>query len=127
MVDGLAQRLLTLPRVRSQALPALHELHELCGYLNLDGLAEIGRWLHIPNSELYAIASSYTEFEMTPPAADAIAVCRGLSCRIAGADALVAELRAQGEMVVEHECFFTCAVAPVIKTTAGLRGRVGAA
>lgn len=127
MVDGLAELLQTLPRVRSQVLPALHELHELRGYLDPDGIEEIGRWLHIPKSELYAVASSYTEFEMTPAAADAVAVCWGLSCRIAGADALAADLRAQGETVVEHECLFVCAVAPAIKTAAGVRGRAGTA
>ena len=44
---------------------------------------------------------------------------------VLGADALAAELRARGEIVVEHECLFACAVAPVIKTAAGVRGRAG--
>ena len=128
MVEGLAERLQTVARVRSQALPALHELHELRGYLDPDGIEEIGRWLHIPKSELYAVASSYTDFEMAPPTPGAVAVCWGLSCRIAGADALAADFRAQGETVVEHECLFACAVAPVIKTAAaGVRGRAGPA
>ena len=115
------------PRVHWLLREQVARVHDLRGYLDPDGIEEIGRWLHIPKSELYAVASSYTEFEMAPTTAAAVAVCRGLSCRITGSDALAVDLRAQGETVIEHVCLFACAVAPVIKTATGLRGRVGAA
>lgn len=122
MVDGLAERLAALPRERSQALPAFHLLHDLAGSLAPDGLEEIARWLHIPKSELYAVASSYTEFAFHPAPPDAVDVCLGLSCRIAGADALAADLRDAGCTVVGHECLFACAVAPVVRHQGALLG-----
>ena len=117
-IDGLHDRLAPLPRERTQALPALHLLHDLAGYLPPDGLEQIGHWLHIPNSDLYAVATSYTEFRSHPAEPGVVGVCRGLSCRLAGGDALLAELRAAGRRVEERECLFACAVAPVIDDTA---------
>ena len=55
---------------------------------------------------------------------DAVDVCRGLSCQVAGATGLAAELRAMGRTVVEHECMFACAVAPVARVGGEIRGRV---
>ena len=125
-IDGLDDRLARLPRERSQALPALHVLHDLAGYLAPAGLERIGRWLHIPNSDLYAVATSYTEFRSVPAEPGAVGVCRGLSCRLAGADALLDDLRAAGRRVEERECLFACAVAPIV-VEEDLRGRARAA
>lgn len=126
MIEGLAERLGALPRERNQALPALHLLHEIEGHLPADGLEQVAAWLHIPKSELYAIASSYTEFAFRPPPPEAVAVCRGVSCRIAGADALAAQLRDRGRTVIDHECLFACAVAPVVRHGDALLGRATA-
>ena len=125
-IDGLDERLARLPRERSQALPALHLLHDLAGYLAPAGLERIGRWLHIPNSDLYAVATSYTEFRSVPVEPGAVGVCLGLSCRLAGADALLDDLRAAGRRIEERECLFACAVAPVA-VEQNLRGRARAA
>ena len=125
-IDGLDDRLARLPRERGQALPALHLLHDLAGYLAPEGLERIGRWLQIPNSDLYAVATSYTEFRSVPAEPNAVGVCRGLSCRLAGADALLDDLRAAGRRVEERECLFACAVAPVVQdgvVEGRLRGR----
>ncbi len=123
MVEGLADKLATLPRQRGQALPALHVLHDHAGYLEIEGLEEIAAWLHIPKSELYAVAASYTEFEMAPPPQDAVYVCRGLSCQIAGSAELASDLAATGREVVERECMFACAVAPVVRVDGSVVGR----
>jgi NADH:ubiquinone oxidoreductase subunit E len=123
MLEGLAERLTALPRERSQALPALHLLHDIEGRLSADGLEQVAAWLHIPKSELYAVASSYTEFAFQPPPPGAVAVCRGVSCRIAGADALAARIRDRGRTVIDHECLFACAVAPVVRHAGALLGR----
>lgn len=94
-----------LPRERTQALPALHIVDEVFGYLDHAALEEVARWLHIPRAELFAVATSYTEFRWSPLADDAVRVCRGLSCRIAAGGTEV-----DGEA---HECMFLCAAAEV--------------
>ena len=127
MVDGRAERLAELltqvPRERTQALPALHLLHDLAGHLSLEGLEQVAGWLRVSKSELYAVATSYTEFRLDVPAPDMLVVCSGLSCRMAGSSALTTALRVAGRTVEERECFFYCAVAPVAEIAGAMLGR----
>ena len=116
--QALDEALAALPRERTQALPALHILHELEGYLSAEAMERAARRLHVPRSELYAVATSYTEFRFAPPPTDAVRVCRGLTCRIAGSEQTAAQLRAAGREVEEHECMFLCAAAQDAPLTA---------
>ncbi len=116
-MSGLDAALAALPRERSQTLPALHLLHELEGHLSAAGMERTAARLHTPKSELYAVATSYTEFRFAPPPAGAVRICRGLSCRIAGGDRTADRLRAEGAELEQHECMFLCAAAPL--TAAG--------
>ena len=111
------------PRERTYVLPALHAVQAHEGYLSPAGLEGVSRHLRVPNSELYGIAGSYSELRFQPPAADHwIEVCTGLSCRLAGADALLEELRGGADVPVGAvPCRFRCDVAPVacIESTSG--------
>ena len=126
MSDGLTELLAAVPRERNQALPALHLLHDGAGYLPAEGLEEIAAWLFIPRAELYAVATSYSEFRMAAAEEGTVRVCRGLSCRIAGSEALATALREGGRPVEECECLFACAVAPVLETEGIVLGRASA-
>ena len=95
--------LTSLPRQRTQALPALHVVDEVCGYLDYAALEEVARWVHMPRAELFAVATSYTEFRWSPLPDGTVRVCRGLSCQIAAGDSDV-----DGDA---HECMFLCAAA----------------
>ncbi len=126
MSEGGEESLAALPRERTQVLPALHLLHAAIGYLSTDGLERIGSWLHVPLSELYAVATSYTDFRLTAEAAGTVQVCRGLSCRMAGGEALASALRGAGRVVDTVECRFACALAPVVSLAGALIGRASA-
>ncbi|MYE07069.1 MAG: hypothetical protein F4Y04_07610, partial [Chloroflexi bacterium] len=99
----LQQALAALPRQRTQALPALHLVDEVFGFLEYSALEEVAKWIHMPRAELFAVATSYTEFRWSPLASDSVRVCRGMSCQIAAG-----ESEAGGEA---HECMFLCAAA----------------
>ena len=105
--------LAALPRERTQTLPALHLLHHIEGYLSAAGMERVAAWVHAPKSELYAVATSYSEFRFAPPNDGAVRVCGGLTCRIAGSERVAGELRAEGREVEAHECMFLCAAAPL--------------
>ncbi|MDE2967616.1 MAG: NAD(P)H-dependent oxidoreductase subunit E [Chloroflexota bacterium] len=99
----LQQALAGLPRQRTQALPALHLVDEVFGFLEYSALEEVAKWIHMPRAELFAVATSYTEFRWSPLASDSVRVCRGMSCQIAAGESEV-----EGEA---HECMFLCAAA----------------
>ncbi len=110
---------------RTNLLPALHLVQETLGYLPSWALQRVGRQLHIPASEVHGVASGYTEFRFEPPPDGLIQVCTGLSCRLAGADALLAEARARRPDAVETiACVFLCSLAPVIAEGQRFIGRV---
>ena len=110
---------------RSNLLPALHLVQHHLGYLPAWAMERVGRQLHIPTSEVHGVASAYTEFRFSEPPAGLVQVCTGLSCRLAGADALLQQARDRRPEAVETiACVFLCALAPVAVREGEFVGRV---
>jgi NADH:ubiquinone oxidoreductase subunit F (NADH-binding) len=65
--DDLEQRIYAFPRRRTYLLPALHEVHDMHGWLPPDALELIGAHLRVPKSEVFGIASSYPDFRLSEP------------------------------------------------------------
>lgn len=122
--EGLA----ALAAERTNLLPALHLVQETLGYLPSWALQRVGRRLHIPASEVHGVASAYTEFRFEPPPDGLVQICTGLSCRLTGADVMLAEARARRPDAVETiACVFLCSLAPVIGQGERFIGRVDTA
>jgi NADH:ubiquinone oxidoreductase subunit F (NADH-binding)/NADH:ubiquinone oxidoreductase subunit E len=86
------------------------------GYLSEAALSAIAHHGHLPESEVFGVASSYSELRFAPRDARRVTVCSGLSCLLAGARELAGALTAQlpdGWAVEEHPCCFRCDAAPV--------------
>jgi NADH-quinone oxidoreductase subunit F len=124
------QYIRAFPRERTYVLPALHLLHEHEGYLSPEGLSAVALHFKIPNSELYGVACSYSEFSRTPGKGRQVSVCTGLSCLLNGAAELVNTLSAApargaksasaGQYEVsETPCRFLCNLAPVVAVDHG--------
>jgi NADH-quinone oxidoreductase subunit E len=110
---------------RTNLLPALHSVQHVLGYLPGWAMEQVGRQLHIPASEVHGVASGYTEFRFDPPPDGLIHVCTGLSCRLAGADALLKQGHARdGGSVETLPCVFLCALAPVVVSGGEFLGRI---
>jgi NADH:ubiquinone oxidoreductase subunit E len=114
-----------LPRRRDQVLPALHAAHALEGWLPEPAIEAVSDLTSVPLSELYGIISSYSELRLAPPSTH-VEVCTGLSCRIAGADDLLAAAERDGVEVGRVPCRFLCGVAPVAEVRGRYLGRLSA-
>ena len=121
-LSELQQALSALPRQRTQVLPALHVIDELFGYLDHAALEEVARWVHMPRAELFAVATSYTEFRWSRLGDDAVRVCRGMSCQIAAGES-AGESAGDAEA---HECMFLCAAAEQAPISVSGSGRLEA-
>ena len=77
------------PREHGQLLPALHYLQHEFDYLPDWGMEVVSWHLGIPASEVYGAATSYSDLRVDRPGAHVIRICTGLSCRVAGADAVL--------------------------------------
>jgi NADH:ubiquinone oxidoreductase subunit E len=110
---------------RTNLLPALHLVQHATGYLPAWAMERVGLQLHIPVSEVHGVASGYTEFRFEAPPSGLVQICNGLSCRLAGADALLSQSRERDPAVVETvPCLFLCSLAPVIVKDGRFIGRV---
>ncbi len=134
--DLRAQLVLRFPRERQQLLPALHYVQHELGHLPEFSLQVIGWHLHVPASEVYGAATSYSELRIQATGEQVVRVCTGLPCRLNGGDELLeaarrdlgvapGETTADGKTTLEETpCAFACSVAPVIEVDGKLHGRM---
>jgi formate dehydrogenase beta subunit len=61
--------------------------HEF-GYLPADRLQDLAAKIHVPLSQIHAVASFYPHFHLTPPAQAEVRVCADMSCHLRGASVL---------------------------------------
>jgi NADH-quinone oxidoreductase subunit F len=114
--NGFEDVLNRFPRERTALLPILIELQEAHGYLGAEAIAAVSRHVYTPESEVFGVATSYSELRFAAPEGSAVAICTGLSCLLNDARELAASLTASlppGYTVEEHPCRFRCDRAPV--------------
>lgn len=114
----------------------LLEIQRLCRHLPEEALQEVARGLGVPLSRLYAAATFYAAFSLTPLGEHQVAVCRGTACHVRGAGRLVDELQRRlgiapgqttpdGAVTLEEvRCLGSCSLAPVMAVDGRVHGRL---
>jgi NADH-quinone oxidoreductase subunit E len=107
-------------------IPILQEIQARQGYLSEDSLVMVGRYLSIPTSRIFGVATFYNQFRFEPTGKFHIQVCRGTACHVLGSatvlEALEKELKIKsgqtsrdGLFSIEVvACIGACGLAPVI-------------
>lgn len=109
------------PRQRDLLIEYLHLIQDSEGCLPAGHLQALADELRIPMAEIYEVASFYAHFDIVRdgeerPAPVTIRVCDSLSCMLAGAEQLLAELQRDtgaGIRVLRAPCMGRCDTAPV--------------
>ena len=126
MSKQLSQILDAYQGEKGALVPILQEIQGEFGYLPEEMFSEVAKSLEISQSEIYGVATFYTQFRFTPPAEHTIKVCLGTACHVrGGADILDAVKRQlgiqQGGITKDRKfglervaCFGCCALAPVM-------------
>src|SRR5471032_2215579 len=115
------QALLTdLPRRRDLLIEHLHLIQDHYGHLSAAHLAALAQEMKMALTEVYEVATFYAHFEVVkdgpPPPAITVRVCDSLSCAMAGAEKLLAELPGKlgkDVRVMRAPCMGACDRAPV--------------
>ena len=84
-------------RQRDLLIEHLHLIQDKYGHLSAAHLAALAEEMKLAQTEVYEVATFYAHFDVvkegeTPPPATTVRVCDSLSCCMAGADKLLAEL-----------------------------------
>jgi NADH:ubiquinone oxidoreductase subunit E len=119
-------------------IPVLQHAQEIYGYLPQAALREIAEKRSTPFSEVYGVATFYTQFHLTPRGKTIVRICHGTACHVAGAPevtrAITDELRVDVgqtsddlQFTVEAvACVGCCGLAPVVVVDEQVHGRMDA-
>ncbi|HWM46089.1 MAG TPA: NAD(P)H-dependent oxidoreductase subunit E [Xanthobacteraceae bacterium] len=97
----------------------LHLIQDKYGYLSADHLAALAQEMRLAQAEVYEVATFYAHFDVVkdgpPPPPVTVRVCENLSCAMAGAETLLAELPNKlgpNVRVLRAPCMGACDHAP---------------
>ena len=117
-------------------LPVLQGAQEIYGYLPIEVQKIIAKELDVSMTEIYGVASFYSQFKLNPDGEIAIAVCLGTACYVKGSGQIadkVTELVgvAPGETSPDGKysfeatrCIGACGLAPVVTVNGDVYGRL---
>src|SRR4029078_6787998 len=101
---------------RGALMPVLHDVVEELGHVAREDVEAIADVLNLSVAEVQGVVTFYKDFRTVPPAAHAVALCRGEACQSVGAEALYAETRArslgEGGEGSEGCCLSNCGLGP---------------
>ena len=124
MEKGLLEVLSSYQGVRSELIPILQDIQSNFGYLPEEVIEDVSKFTRVPVSEIYGVASFYSQFRFTPKGNNHIMVCTGTACHVKGADKIVEGIERhldieEGGVTSDREyslesvgCLGCCALAP---------------
>ncbi|MBC7944840.1 MAG: NAD(P)H-dependent oxidoreductase subunit E [Burkholderiales bacterium] len=109
------------PRKRDLLIEHLHKIQDHYGCISAPHLVALAAEMKLPMAEAFEVASFYHHFDLVEageaaPARLTVRVCDSLSCALAGADTLLAELQSslgKDVRVITAPCVGRCEQAPV--------------
>lgn len=117
-------------------LPVLQEAQAIYGYLPIEVQQMVADGLEISLSEVYGVATFYSQFSLTPKGEHRISVCLGTACYVKGADKILAAIEEKlgiksGECTPDGlfsidscRCVGACGLAPVMMVDDEVYGKM---
>lgn len=121
---------------RRGLIPVLQEIQAKFGYLPPEAMLQVAKFLRIPESSVYGVATFYNQFRFVPPGKHPIKVCLGTACHIRGGNIILEAWERElgikvGEVTPDLEfslervaCVGCCAMAPVTVVEETVQGKV---
>jgi len=134
--DKLDQIFSHYPGEQQDLIPILHDTQTQFGYLPAAAIKDIARFLQIPESYVYGVATFYAQFKLTPSGKKVIRVCRGTACHVRGSAKVLEEIEKllgikAGETTPDMEytletvaCIGACALAPTMTIDDEVHGKM---
>jgi NADH-quinone oxidoreductase subunit E len=120
--------------VRAELIPLLQAVQADLGYLSPDSMREVARFLRMPESVIFGVATFYAQFYLTRQGRHKIKVCQGTACHVRGGAAILQAVTRKlgieaGQTTGDDEfslervaCVGSCALAPVVVTDDKVHG-----
>lgn len=126
------------PNIEGSLIAILQDIQELYSYLSEDVLTQIAEHYKISLSEIYGVATFYSQFKLNKPGKHQIKVCHGTACHINGAVSISEtiedflhiknkETTPDGKFSLEKvACLGCCSLAPVVMIDEKVHGNLDA-
>jgi len=113
-------------RDKSNLIQILQDIQRTHGYISGEAVDQLTSHLWISRSEIFGVASFYSQFKFNPPGRHSIKICLGTACHVQGGDFLLNALKSEigispnettedGRFDLERvACLGCCALAPVM-------------
>ncbi len=117
-------------------MPVLQEAQGIYGYLPIEVQKMIAEGLDISLSDVYGVATFYSQFSLKPKGENIISVCLGTACYVKGADKILEALEEKlgvkvGECTDDGlfsldstRCIGACGLAPVMMINEDVYGNL---
>lgn len=117
-------------------MPVLKEAQEIYGYLPIEVQSMIAEGLNVSLSEIYGVATFYSQFSLVPKGENRISVCLGTACYVKGADKILEAVEKKlgiksGECTENRlfsldstRCIGACGLAPVMMINDDVYGKM---
>jgi NADH-quinone oxidoreductase E subunit len=111
---------------RDNLIPILENIQEEQGYISEEAIIKVGRFLKLPASKIYGVATFYDYFHFEPKPKFQIKMCNGTACHVLGAGTILQELENELKITAGQvtrdgnfgleivSCIGSCGSAPVL-------------
>lgn len=111
---------------RDSLIPILQDVQEAEGYISKEAVEKVGKYLKLPASKIFGVATFYNQFRFTPLGKYHIEICRGTACHVKGSGNILEEFQRQLEIMPGETsrdgifslevvaCIGACGLAPAI-------------
>jgi NADH-quinone oxidoreductase E subunit len=111
---------------RDNLIPILECIQEEHGYISEEAIIKVSRFLKLPASKIYGVATFYDYFHFEPRAKFHIKICNGTACHVLGTGSVLDELEhelkiSNGQVTRDGlfglevvSCIGACGSAPVL-------------
>ena len=117
-------------------MPTLQEAQSIYGYLPIEVQTMIADGLGMSLSEVYGVATFYSQFSLTPKGEHQVSVCLGTACYVKGSDKILeavekhlgiktGECTSDGKFSIDScRCVGACGLAPVMLVDEDVYGKL---
>lgn len=117
-------------------MPVMQAAQEIFGYLPLEVQNTIAEGLNVPLTEVYGVATFYSQFSLEAKGEHVVSVCMGTACYVKGAEKVLERLALElgvqpGKTTADNRftllqtrCLGCCGLAPVMTVGDDVYGRL---
>jgi NADH-quinone oxidoreductase subunit E len=125
IIEKIFTYLTQFQKTKSNLIPILQMIQDQLKYLPPEVIKMVARYLEIPSSEVYGVATFYNQFKFNPPGKHPIKVCLGTACHVRAGDIILENFErklgiSEGQTTADRDfsiervaCVGCCALAPV--------------